>query len=198
MTLQDVLNRVHELMDNTLSDEMLTSFVNQAESSNLKLVDIPKNFYEFKRLADTSEYILPIAVKFKNISEVILKENYFISKVGFDHDEDLPGYRESVDGNFQLFPVATVDDTENTVKIVYKIANENLNYETDKDLELIAEAPFDEMYELYTMAKIAFFNQDYGVYNNLIDQYNQLYNDYKIFIIRKEPSNNNYEIKNLW
>ncbi len=81
---------------------------------------------------------------------------------------------------------------------MYKIANENLNYETDKDLELIAEAPFDEMYELYTMAKIAFFNQDYGVYNNLIDQYNQLYNDYKIFIIRKEPSNNNYEIKNLW
>lgn len=198
MKLQEVITTVNELEPNIYTDERLVSFINEVEMMLVKTIDDPRSYYELKRLEDQSEYDLPTAVQFDNIKSVLL-EGVRILHVGLDHDEELPGYRESITGKFEIFPVADSDQSENDIKIIYQVAQEKLDYDTDKDVQLLALPPYDEMYHLYTMAKVNFFNKDFATYNNLIDQYNDVLKAFKIETIRKKPINKkSHKFKNIW
>ncbi len=51
-------------------------------------------------------------------------------------------------------------------------------YPEDGDRELLAEAPWDEMYFYYVCAMIDLRKRQYSDYNNEMELYNSLYSDY--------------------
>ena len=198
MKLQEVINTVNELEPSTYSDERITSFINDVEMMILKLVVKPAKYYLFSRLTDQSEYDLPITIDYNNINSVFIN-NVYIPKVGLSHDEDLPGYRLSENDIFQIFPVVTNDSDSEDVKVVYKVKQDKLDFDTDQDRVLFLESPFDEMYHLYAMAKVNFYNKDFLAYNNFIDQYNDVLEAFKLETIRSEPLNKkSNKMINIW
>lgn len=197
MTLQEIISIVDRLEPNTYDNEIKTSFINEVEMMIIKLVKWPQSFYPLKRIKDQTVYDLPAAIDFDNIATVLLNK-VTIPKVGLSHDEELPGYRESGDG-IEIFPLSTSDSTKEDIKIIYNVKQEKLKFESDKDVVLVATPPFDEMYQLYLIAKINFYNDNYLKYNNFIDQYNTLLNEYKIRIIRNKPLNKKEnKMTNIW
>lgn len=54
----------------------------------------------------------------------------------------------------------------------------------DLDKELIAQSPYDEMYVMYLMLKIYFFNGEIELYNNAAEEYNNLLHEYRKWYVR--------------
>ena len=50
---------------------------------------------------------------------------------------------------------------------------------TDLQTELLAPAPYDEMYLLWMEAMIDYYNGEYGKYNNAAERFNESYESYK-------------------
>lgn len=64
-------------------------------------------------------------------------------------------------------------------------AERDTKYTTeDMDKELIAQSPYDEMYVLYIMVKIYFFNGEIELYNNAADEYNNVLHEYRKWYVR--------------
>lgn len=197
MTLQEIISTINELEPNTYSNERLTSFINEVETVIKERVDHPTNFHEMKRLKDQSEYDLPSTILFDNIVTVMINGTV-ISKVDFTHDESLPGYRLSNNGKFEIFPVVSSDQKSNDIKIIFTPTNEDLDYNTDKDISLTA-SPYDELYYTYGMSQVNFYNKDYAASNNLIDRHNDILEEFLAQNIRKgatKPKVN--RLKNIW
>ena len=55
---------------------------------------------------------------------------------------------------------------------------------TDLQTELLAPAPYDEMYLRWMDAQIDFHNGEYGKYNNVIDMFNTAYEGYQNYYNR--------------
>ncbi len=49
----------------------------------------------------------------------------------------------------------------------------------DGDLELTASAPYDCLYEYYTLAQIEFYQREYGNYNNTMELFNDALDNYR-------------------
>lgn len=56
--------------------------------------------------------------------------------------------------------------------------------QTDRDTELLAAAPHDEMYLYYLESKIDYSNGEMGKYNNSAAMFNSAYTEYANFINR--------------
>ncbi|MBQ8504548.1 MAG: hypothetical protein IJ491_09785 [Clostridia bacterium] len=52
------------------------------------------------------------------------------------------------------------------------------------ETELIAESPYDEMYILYLILKIHFFNGETELYNNAAEEYNNVLHEYRKWYVR--------------
>lgn len=56
--------------------------------------------------------------------------------------------------------------------------------ETDRDTELLAPAPYDELYLYYLESKIDYYNGEMGKFNNSAAMFNAAYADYANYINR--------------
>lgn len=54
----------------------------------------------------------------------------------------------------------------------------------DMDKELIAHCPYDELYVMYLLVKIYWFNGEYELYNNAAQEYNNKLNEYRKWYCR--------------
>ena len=67
--------------------------------------------------------------------------------------------------------------------------NENVSFSgyspnVDRSTELIAHAPFDEMYPLFLEAQIHYYNGEYDKYNNAIIMFNTAFEAYQSYYTR--------------
>ena len=69
------------------------------------------------------------------------------------------------------------------------------NFPEDMDKELLVPAPFDGIYELYSMSKVDFHNQEWGKYNNTATAFHSLFDDYKKAYIRENKPKSSGNIK---
>ena len=79
--------------------------------------------------------------------------------------------------------------------------NERIKYEWDKDgdTELIAPAPYDNLYISWLKAKIDYCNEEYESYANNQDQYNADLHEFKAWAIREgKVESPNMKIRNWW
>ncbi len=61
----------------------------------------------------------------------------------------------------------------------------NVNYTVDDmETELIAHAPYDDMYVMYITVKIHFFNGETELYNNAAEEYNNILHEYRKWYCR--------------
>ena len=88
---------------------------------------------------------------------------------------DKVGWLSVLDGAIKRSVIDAHDDGESVTFNGY-------TDETPLDTELIAHAPYDDMYISWLEAKIDYFNGEYAKYNNSITRYNDTYaayaNDY--------------------
>ena len=88
---------------------------------------------------------------------------------------DKVGWLSVLDGAIKRSVIDTHEDGES-------ITFNGYTDETPLDTELIAHAPYDDMYISWLEAKIDYFNGEYAKYNNSITRYNDTYaaysNDY--------------------
>ena len=68
-----------------------------------------------------------------------------------------------------------IDTHEGGEDIVF----EGYTEETDLDTELLAPAPYDEMYLRWLEAQIDYANNEFGKYNNAIEMYNTAWQAYR-------------------
>lgn len=61
--------------------------------------------------------------------------------------------------------------------------------EDSKETELLAVAPYDEMYLYWLHAKIDWFNGEFSKYNANISMFNSIYENYQMWYIRNHKSN---------
>lgn len=59
----------------------------------------------------------------------------------------------------------------------------------DKNTELIAQAPFDEMYPYFIEAQIHYYNGEYDRYNNAIVNFQSVYEQYAAWYVSKHTPN---------
>lgn len=109
------------------------------------------------------------------ISEAInkidsLKPNNF-------HEEDKIGWLSILDFTIMR---EMVDTHEGGEDIVF----EGYTEETDLDTELLAPAPYDEMYLRWLEAQIDYANNEFGKYNNAIAMFNTAYGAYNNYYNR--------------
>lgn len=71
-------------------------------------------------------------------------------------------------------------------------------YPVDMDTELLAPAPFEEIYALYMMAMIDFHNREYGNYNNSMILFNEQFDAYKKAYIREHMPKQAGGYKHIW
>lgn len=70
-------------------------------------------------------------------------------------------------------------------------------YPEDMNKELLAKAPFDNIYALYLEAQVDFHNREYDDYNNAIMLFNSMFEEYKKAYIRENLPVSAGHIKNL-
>jgi hypothetical protein len=85
--------------------------------------------------------------------------------------EDKIGWLSTLDHTVMREMVETHEGGED---IVFTGYNEN----TDPDTELLAPAPYDEMYLRWLEAQIDYANNEFGKYNNAITMFNTSYGAY--------------------
>lgn len=89
--------------------------------------------------------------------------------------EDKIGWLSTLDGMIKSQIIDTHEDSE-------LIPFEEYNEDTPLDTELIAKAPYDEMYINWLESKIDYNNGEYAKYNNSILRFNDVFklfeNDY--------------------
>lgn len=86
--------------------------------------------------------------------------------------DDKVAWLSTLDG---MIYAQVVNTHENTEGIVFEGYDEN----TDRDTELIANAPYDEMYTTWLESKIDYTNGEYARYNNSITRFNDMYRQYQ-------------------
>ena len=67
----------------------------------------------------------------------------------------------------------------------------------DMDTQLLVRAPFEGIYALWLEAQIDFHNREYNEYNNTIQMFNSLFEEYKKAYIREIMPAASGRIKNL-
>lgn len=55
--------------------------------------------------------------------------------------------------------------------------------DADQDTELIAHAPYDEMYPLFLESQIHYYNGEYDKYNNAIVNFQAVYDEYAAWYV---------------
>lgn len=91
--------------------------------------------------------------------------------------EDKVKWLSSVDG---VIKGEIIDTHEGGEDIVF----EGYTEETDLDTELLAPAPYDEMYIRWLEARIDYANGEYGKYNNSITMYNTEFSAFRNYYNR--------------
>lgn len=67
----------------------------------------------------------------------------------------------------------------------------------DADKELLVKAPFDDVYALYVMAQIDFFNREYNHYNNATDVFKTRLEELKAWYIRNHAHGKAENFRNV-
>lgn len=67
----------------------------------------------------------------------------------------------------------------------------------DGDMELSVPHPYDEVYRLYAMAMVDFYNREYDQYNNTAAMFEERLGQYEAWYIRNNPSCNRVNFKNV-
>ena len=67
----------------------------------------------------------------------------------------------------------------------------------DADTELLVNAPFDDMYPLYTAAMIDFCNREYNSYNNTAAMFAERLEAYKAWYIRSHEAETARNFRNV-
>ncbi len=93
--------------------------------------------------------------------------------------------------------VAELDGRIND-KIVKKDEYTALTYPANGDDDLLADAPYESVYELYVLSMIDLTMQDYNNYNVTAKQYNDVYDAFSSSYIRNNTQSSSTSIKNLW
>jgi len=69
--------------------------------------------------------------------------------------------------------------------------------ETDLNTELIVKPPYDELYSLYVVSQIDFYNGEIGKYNNSSALFNAMYNDFKNSYNRTHKRDKTYYFRKI-
>lgn len=93
------------------------------------------------------------------------------------NEEDKIGWLSTLDFTVMR---EMVDTHEGGEGIVFEGYTEN----TDRDTELLAPAPYDEMYLRWLEAQIDYANNEFGKYNNAIAMFNTAYGAYNNYYNR--------------
>lgn len=67
----------------------------------------------------------------------------------------------------------------------------------DGDKPLLVPAPYDEIYGLYVMAMIDFYNQEYGNYNNMTALFRQRLEQFQAWYIRQNRPDGAKNFRNV-
>ena len=84
---------------------------------------------------------------------------------------DKIGWLSKLDGTIKK---EIIDTHENSESITFSGYNEN----TSLDTELLAKAPYDDIYEPWLESRIDYFNGEYAKYNNSIAVFNTAYSSF--------------------
>lgn len=85
-----------------------------------------------------------------------------------------------------------LNDIENTiyVELVFprsgseQTEKPNITIDSDYSKELIADTPYSRLYVEYILSKIDFTNREYDSYNNMVQQFNQSYQEFAAYYNR--------------
>ena len=97
-----------------------------------------------------------------------------------------------------------VNDVEAMVYDYLETASDDRNYYNwpeDKDVELVVDAPYADIYESYLKAKIDYANEEYELYSTNSAQFNADMESFRSYAMRKglvDTSDMPKQIKNWW
>ena len=67
----------------------------------------------------------------------------------------------------------------------------------DADTPLLVGHPFDDIYELYVSAMIDYHNREYNNYNNVVLMFQERFDQFKTWWIRKHPNSKARNFRNV-
>jgi hypothetical protein len=204
-TIRQVIDTVDGLKTNSYTDAQKLAWLNEVEQSVKE--EIMRTFLHttVQRLADVTEYSLPVGVSFEDIEVVYFngieadkldQRSYLDSTCG-----DRGYYKPTTASKFAINPAPIADDDSSYpgIRLVYLdkfTAYTNVSsYGTSM---LITQPLFFKVYNFYLLAQIDLFNREYENYNNTIIQYNTAFKDFSDWWKSKQPTNKSAVIRNLW
>ena len=120
------------------------------------------------------------------ISEVI--ENIRQAKNGYDvTDEQIIADINRVEMNI-IYNIINGRQGDNEIATTYG----NYNLETDRDRELLAPAPYDNIYQQYCISQIDMQYEDSERYENSSAMYNNTFMELRAFWYRMHPQKKRY------
>lgn len=92
-----------------------------------------------------------------------------------------------------------INALEGTVSLQVMELDEPVVHELprDADKDLLVAHPFDDIYELYVSAMIDYHNREYNNYNNAALMFQERFDQFKAWYIRKHPSGKVRNFRNV-
>ena len=198
-TLAEIIAEVDTLKPNAYTLPQKMVWLNKVdEEVKLNVLQVFKTT-NIQRLADTESYSLPVGVDFSSIRNVFM-DGKEITRI--DRRSHGTFYRKEEayfndDGDIGISPIPSTSDTVSKPLLAVIYLEKFTPYTATSETLLITNE-HKIIYTWYLMAMMAFFDQDYDVYNNIMMQYNSAYKDFESWNTRSQPTNKNLKARNLW
>jgi hypothetical protein len=137
----------------------------------------------YLRQSGVKEYDLPEGIVFNNILKVFI-DGEEIPPITASMINTVGYFEGSTASKFIIYPTPTVSDTtEEGLHVAYLRPFVKLT----SNQNVTIEAPYDKIYIDYMIAKMDFYNKEYGDYNNDVDVFDMSYKEFATWWASRNP-----------